>query len=63
MHELCKAQPPEFSSDKLTSFEVTRVTSSLVVMTVGEDRLTEGILWGNIDTTFVHENVIVVLPV
>ena len=52
-HKVCKAQPPEFSSNELASLEVTEVSDSHVVMTVDENGVTEGILWGNIDTSFV----------
>ena len=63
MHKLCKAQPPEFSSDKLASFEITGVTGSLVVMTVDKDGSAKGLTWGDIDMTFACDDVIVILPV
>ena len=63
VHKLHEAQPPEFSSDKLTSFEITRVTSGLVVMTPGEDRATEGVLQGNVHSPFVSEDMFIKLPV
>ena len=63
MYKLYKAWPPEFSGDELTSFEITGVTSSLVVVTAGKDRTMEGILQGNIDLSFVHKDVVIILPV
>ena len=44
LYKLCKAWPPEFSSDKLTGFEITRVSNSLVVMVVSEDGVMERVL-------------------
>ena len=41
-YELHKALPSEFSSNRLMSLEITRVTSGLMVMTVGKDQSTEG---------------------
>ena len=43
--------------------EITGVTSSLVVVAVGEDGMTEGVLRRNIDTIFVGQDVVVELPV
>ena len=63
LHKLCETQLPEVGSDKLASFEVTRVTSSLVIMAVGEDGVVERILGGNIDAPFIGQDVIVVLSV
>ena len=54
VYELCKTQPPELGGDKLVSFEITRVTSSLIVMAAGEDGTMEGVFQGNIDTSFVY---------
>ena len=63
VHELSKAWPPELGSNKLPSFEIYRVTSSFMVMTAGKDGVIEGILWEDIDTTFVCEDMVVKLPV
>ena len=63
VHKLCKAQPPEFRGDKLVGLEVTRVTGGLMVMAVGKDGATEGILWGNVDMILVCQDVIIEFPV
>ena len=63
VYEVGKTWPPEFSSNKLSGLEITRVSGSFMVMTLGEDRAMEGVLQGNVDTTFVCENVVIVLPV
>ena len=39
------------------------MAGSLMVMAVGEDRTTEGVLRGDIGTTFVGQNVVTELPV
>ena len=52
-HKLCEARPPEFGGDELAGFEITRVTSGLVVMAVGEDGAAEGVLQGHVDTVLV----------
>ena len=39
------------------------MTSGLMVVAVGEDGMTEGVLWGNVDMTFVGQDVIVELPI
>ena len=62
-HELHKPWPSELSSNKLTSLEITGVTSSLMVMTMDEDGTVERIIQGNIDATFVCQNMVVKLPV
>ena len=62
-HKLHETQPPEFSSDELTSLEIPRVASSFVVMTLGEDRTVEGISRWDIDTSPVCEDMIVKFPV
>ena len=43
--------------------EVSRVTSSFVVMTVGEDGASEGGVRGNVDMTFVCKDAVVIFPV
>ena len=58
-HELHKTWPSEFSSNKLVGFEITQVTSSLMVVATGEDGVAEGIVWGDIDMTFVCQDVVV----
>ena len=52
-HELRETRPLKLGGDELASFEVTQVASSLVVVAAGKDGATEGVLRGNIDTTFV----------
>ena len=43
-YKLCKTQPPEFCGNELVSFEITGMSSSLMVMAVSKDGVTEGIL-------------------
>ena len=62
-HKMCKAGPPEFSSNKLGGFEVTEVSSSLVVMTAGEDGVMKGVIQRNVDMAFVCEDMVVIFPV
>ena len=45
------------------SLEITRVTSSLVVVAMGKDGATEEIVGGNVDTTFVGQDVVTEFPV
>ena len=63
VHELHKTWPPELHSNELMGLEIPWVASGFVIMTVGKDRTVEGVLQGNIDTTFVCKNMIVKLPV
>ena len=62
-HKLCETGLPEFRGDELASFEVTRVTGGFVVMATGEDGVTERTLQGDIDATFVGQDVVIELPV
>ena len=39
------------------------MTGSLMVMATSEDGAMEGILWGNVDTTIVGQDVVIELPV
>ena len=41
-------RPPELRSNKLVDFEIVRVFSSLMIMTVRQDGLAERVLGGNI---------------
>ena len=63
LHKLCEALSPEFSSDKLVSFEITRVSSSFMIMAAGEDGVVEGALWENVDTAFICEDMVIIFPV
>ena len=63
VYEVGKTWPPEFSSDKLLGLEITRVSGSFMVMTLGKDRVMEGVIQGNVDMTFVCEDVVIILPV
>ena len=63
LYKLHKTQPPEFSSNELAGFEITGVSSSFVVMAADKDGTAERVLWGDIDTTFVGQNVVTELPV
>ena len=62
-HELCKAWPPELGSDELAGFEISWVTGGFMIVAAGEDGTTEGVLWGDIDATFVGQHVVIELPV
>ena len=62
-HKLCKAGPPEFRGDKLAGLEVTGVSSGLMVVAVGKDGAAERVPWGDIDTSFVGQNMVIVLSV
>ena len=62
-YEVGKTWPPELSGDQLSGLEITRMPGGLMVMTPGEDRTTEGVFWGDVDTTFVCEDMVIILPV
>ena len=62
-YEMCETRPPELRGNELVGLEVTWVTSSLMVMATGEDGTTERALWGDINTTFVGQDMIIKLPV
>ena len=62
-HTNCETWPSEFRGNRLVGFKVTRVLGSLMIVTARQDSLTKGVLRGNINTTFVHEDVVVILPV
>ena len=63
LHKLHEAWPPELRGNKLVSFQVVRVTCSFVVMTADKDRVMKGVLWENINMSFVCEDVVIILPV
>ena len=62
-HTLCWVKPPEFRGDQLVGLKVTRVAGSLVIMATSEDGMAEGVLRVNIHTSFVSEDVVIILPV
>ena len=62
-YEMCETWPPEFRGNKLTGLEVARMANSLMVITSGKDEVAKGAIWGNIDMTFVGQNVVIKLPV
>ena len=39
------------------------MAGSLVVMAAGKDRAAEGVLWGNVDTTLIGQDMIIKLPI
>ena len=45
------------------SFEITGMTSGFVVMAAGEDGAAEGILWGNIDMSFICQDMVIEFPI
>ena len=63
LHKLHETQSSELSSNKLMSLEVSRMTSSLVGMTLGKNRVVEGTIRGHIDASFVYKDMIVEFPV
>ena len=62
-YKLCKTWPPEFGGNELAGFEITRMTGGLVVIAMSDDGVMEEIIWGNVDTALVQEDVVVVFPV
>ena len=40
-----------------------RLSGSLMIMAMSKDRMAEGILEGDIDTSFIGEDVVIILPV
>ena len=62
-HKLCETWPPKLRGNKLASFEITGVASSLMVVAAGEDGATEGVVQGNVDATFVDQDMLVKFPV
>ena len=62
-HKLRETRPPEFRGDELASLQITGVAGSLVVVAAGKDRAAEGVFGGNVDATFVGQDVIVEFPV
>ena len=62
-YELYKIWPPEFDGDKLMGFEITWVTSSLMVVATGKDRAAERVFWENVDMAFVGQDVVIILLV
>ena len=63
LYEGCKTGPPEFGSNQLTGFQVSRVTCCVVVMATAENDLSERGVRRNVDTIFVCENAFGVLPI
>ena len=62
-HKLCETRPPELRGDELAGLEVTRVTGGFMVVAAAEDGATEGVLRGDVDTTFVGQDMVIELPV
>ena len=56
-------RPPEFSGDKLASFQEAGVAGRLVVVAAGENGTAEGIISGDVDMAFVGEDARFDLPV
>ena len=63
VHERCEAGPPKFRGDKLVGFKVTWVASSLMIMAANKDGLSKRGIRGNVNTSFIGENVLSILPV
>ena len=47
----------------MAGLKIPWVTGSLMIVTSSEDGVVEGVLWRNIDTPFVCEDMIIKLPV
>ena len=58
-----EARPPEFSGDQLASFQEAGVAGGFVIVTALEDGAAEGVVCGDIDTTFISEDTSFNLPV
>ena len=58
-----EAGPPEFRCDKLAGFKVAGVTGTLVVVTLLENGMAEGIVVGDIDMSLVGQDACFDLPV
>ena len=58
-----KAGPPEFCHDKLSGFQVARVTSTFAVMATLENSVTEGVVIGDIDAVLIGQDACFNLPV
>ena len=57
----CKAWPPKFRSNKLASFENTRVTGGEVVMVADDDGKAK--VGGNVDVALISQNTGVIMPI
>ena len=62
-HERCKAGPPELRGDKLAGLKVTWVASSLMIVAANKDGLSKRGIGGNVNTSFVGEDALSILPV
>ena len=62
-YERCEAGPPKFRGDKLAGFKVTWVASSFMIMAANKDGLLKRGIGGNVNTSFVGENALGILPV
>ena len=58
-----EAGPPEFCCNELASFQVARVASSRMVVTLFKDGMAENVIIGDIDTALVGQDVRINLPV
>ena len=61
-HKLHEAWPPELGGDELMGLKITGVAGGFVVVTMGEDGTVEGVHQGDIDMSFVGQNMIFKLP-
>ena len=62
-HKLGKTGPSEFSGNELTGLEISRVTSGLMVVATGKDRVVEGVFREDIDASFVGQDMVIEFPV
>ena len=63
LHELCETWPPEFRGDELVGFEISWVTGGFMIMASSKNRVVERVLWGDVDTIFVGQDMVIESPV
>ena len=63
VYKRCKARPPEFGGDELADFKVTWMASSLMIMAMNKDGPLKRGVGGNVNTFFVGEDALSILPV
>ena len=62
-YKRCQTRPSEFRGDQLMDFQVAWVACSFVIVATSEDGLSERGVRGDVNMTFVSEDLLGVLPV
>ena len=62
-HKRCEAGPPKFRDDKLAGLKVTWVAGSFMIVAMKKDGLPKRGIGRNVNTSFVGENALNILPV